>query len=151
MRNSPHWSKGSAGCRLEWRPSRLLRALLILLGVLAAISVLASEMPRPFAWPLAVTALGYAAWRARREGHSPRRGFRFPGNGSAPTVDGVPMHDAHLHWRGPLAFLRWRNRPGGRWRHAAWWPDTLPAPARRELRLAVGGGDAGRRGEVRAP
>lgn len=151
MRNLPRWSNGSVNCRLEWRPSRLLQALLILLGMLAALSVLASEMPRPFAWPVAVAALGYGAWRARRERRRPGLAFWFPGNGRPPTVDGAPMHDARLHWRGPLAFLRWRDRPGGRWRHAAWWPDTLPAPARRELRLAAGEGPAGRPAVPMAP
>jgi toxin CptA len=151
MRNSPRWWNGSVNCRLEWRPSRLLQALLILLGVLAAVAVLASEMPRPFAWPGAFAALGHGAWRARREGRSPRRLFWFPGDGRLPTVDGTPMLDARLLWRGPLAFLRWRERAGGRWRRAAWWPDTLPAPQRRELRLAAGDGDAGRHRRDRAP
>ena len=59
MRNSPRWSNGSVNCRLEWRPSRLLQAVLILLGVLGAVSVLASELPRPWAWPVAVAALAW--------------------------------------------------------------------------------------------
>ena len=151
MRNSPRWSNGSVNCRLEWRPSRLLQALLILLGVLGAISVLASEMPRLFAWPAAIVALGYGGWRAHREGRRPWLAFWFPGNDRAPTVDGEPMREARLQWRGPLAFLRWRTHDGGRWRHVAWWPDTLPAAQRRELRLAAGEGDAGRHRRDRAP
>jgi toxin CptA len=151
MRNSPRWSNGSVNCRLEWRPSRLLRAQLILLGALAAVSVLASEMPRPFAWPIAVIALGFGAWRARREGRRARMSFWFPGNGRPPTLDGRPLRDARLHWRGPLAFLRWREGAGGRWRQAAWWPDTLPPAQRRELRLAAGDGGAGRHRRDRAP
>ncbi|CAN7377041.1 hypothetical protein LJR143_002079 [Pseudoxanthomonas sp. LjRoot143] len=151
MRNSPRWSNGSVNCRLEWRPSRLLQALLMLLGVLGAVSVLASEMPRPLAWVVALGALAYGAWRARREGRKARRAFWFPGNDRTSNVDGEPMFEARLHWRGPLAFLRWRARPGGRWQHAAWWPDTLPARQRRELRLAAGDGDAGRHRRDRAP
>jgi toxin CptA len=151
MRNSLRWSNGSVNCRLEWRPSRLLQAALILLGVLAALSVLASEMPRLFAWPVAIAAIGYGTWRARREGHRHTLFFWFPGNGRPPTVDGRPMVDACLHWRGPLAFLRWREAAGGRWRHAAWWPDTLPVAQRRELRLAAGDEDAGRHRRDRAP
>ncbi len=151
MRNSPRWSNGSVNCRLEWRPSRLLQALLILLGVLGAVSVLACEMPRPFAWPIAIGALAYGGWRARREGRKPSRAFWFPGNARTLTVDGEPMHEAHLQWRGPLAFLRWRERGTRRWRRAAWWPDTLPARQRRELRLAAGEGDAGRHRRDRAP
>ena len=151
MPNSPRWSNGSVNCRLEWRPSRLLQALLILLGLLGAMSVLASEMPRMFAWPLALAALAYGVWRARRESRSPRLAFWFPGNGRMPTVDGVPLHQARLHWRGPLAFLRWHEGPGGRWRHVSWWPDTLPAASRRELRLAADVEGAGRRQGDRAP
>lgn len=151
MRNSPRWSNGSVNCRLEWRPSRLLQGLLILLGVLAAASVLASEMPRAFAWPVAVAALGRGAWQARREGRSARLAFWFPGSGRAPAVDGKPMLEVRLDWRGPLAFLHWRERAGGRWRHATWWPDTLPAARRRELRLAAGGPGAGRHRGDRAP
>ncbi|WP_334178875.1 hypothetical protein [Pseudoxanthomonas sp.] len=151
MRNSPRWSNGSVNCRLEWRPSRLLQTVLIVLGVLAAVSVLASEMPRLFAWPVAIASFGYGLWQARSEGRRCRPVFWFPGNGRPPTVDGAPMVDARLHWRGSLAFLRWRDRAGGRWRHAAWWPDTLPAAQRRELRLAAGDGEAGRHRRDRAP
>ena len=151
MRNSPRWSNGSVNCRLEWRPSRLLQAVLILLGVLGAVSVLASEMPRSWAWPIAVAALAWGGWQARSEGRRPRRAVWFPGNDRLPIVDGTPMQDAHVLWRGPLAFLRWREGAGRRWRHAAWWPDTLPAQQRRELRLAAGAGDAGRHRGDRAP
>ena len=151
MRNSPRWSNGSVNCRLEWRPSRLLQAVLILLGALGAVSILASEMPRPIAWPAGAFALGYGLWLSRKEGRKPPLAFWFPGNERAPSVDGVPMCAVCLRWRGPLAFLRWRERAGGRWRHAAWWPDTLPAAGRRELRLAAGGRDAGRHRRDRAP
>jgi toxin CptA len=41
-----------------------------------------------------------------------------------------------LQWRGPLAFLRWRDSDG-RMHRLAWWPDVLPVAARRELRLAA--------------
>lgn len=151
MRTSPHWSNGSVTCRLEWRPSRLLQALLVLLGALAAVSVLASGVPRLAAWPVAAAALAYGVWRARSEGRKPRRVFWFPGNGRPPSLDGVPVHDARLDWRGPLAFLRWRERPRGPWRRAAWWPDTLAAAERRELRLAGDRHDAGRARARMAP
>ena len=38
--------------------------------------------------------------------------------------------------RGPLAFLHWRDRHGHRHR-ASFWPDTLPAGMRRELKIAM--------------
>ena len=151
MRNSPPWSNGSVSCRLEWRPSRLLQTWLALLGLLAALSLLLCELPVMIAWPGAVLALGRGLWLAQAHAALPEREFWFPGDGRAPTVDGAPLHDLRLTWRGPLAFLRWRERPGGAWRHAAWWPDTLPARARRELRLAAGGADAGRPAGPMAP
>ncbi len=151
MRNSPRWSNGSVNCRLEWRPSRLLQACLVVLGLLAAASLLICEMPRAFAWPGAVLALARGLWLAHTHGAQSERTFWFPGDDGPPTVDGALLHDAQLRWRGPLAFLRWRESPGGRWQHAAWWPDTLPARARRELRLAAGGGDAGRPAGPMAP
>jgi len=151
MRNSPRWSNGSVSCRLEWRPSRLVQAWLVLLGLLAAVSLLLCELPVAIAWPGAVLALSRGLWLAQAHAASAEREFWFPGDGRVPTVDGAPLHDVRLAWRGPLAFLRWRERPGGAWRHAAWWPDTLPARARRELRLAAGEADAGRPASPMAP
>jgi toxin CptA len=57
-------------------------------------------------------------------------------DGTAVSVDGARVEDFTVHWRGPLAFARWRDGQGGVHR-LAWWPDTLPASARRELRLAA--------------
>ena len=65
-------------------------------------------------------------------------------------VDGEPMHEAHLQWRGPLAFLAWRDA-AGRHGHLAWWPDTLDTGARRELRLAAEGLAVSARGAAMAP
>jgi len=108
---------------------------LCLLGALAALSVLASEMPRAVAWPLAAAALAWGLWSAvRNHRAAPRRLCWVAGR--APEIDGVAAAGAVLHWRGPLAFLRWRDGDG-RTRRMAWWPDTLPAAARRELRLAA--------------
>ncbi len=108
---------------------------LLALGAFAAISVVISEMPRSFAWPLALVAAGYGTWLARRESHRPPHQLVWPIDGS-PLLDGLALHDAHLHWRGPLAFLRWRDGEG-HLQHLAWWPDTLPPRSRRELRLAA--------------
>ncbi|HJR73318.1 MAG TPA: hypothetical protein VJ806_06735 [Luteimonas sp.] len=136
MPKSPRWSNGSVSCRLEWRPSRWAIGAIVLLGAFAAFAVLASEMPRPWAWPLAAATAIYAAWRARREARQPVRTWVWPGNERPATVDGVPAWDALVVWRGPLAFVRWRDADGRR-RYAVWWPDTLPAARRRELRLAA--------------
>lgn len=135
--------------RIAWRPSRWLAWAMPLLGLLSACSLLASDLPAPLAWPGAVLACGYAAWLWRRERAHVEQTFVF-GPGATPQVDGEPATDFVLQWRGPLAFASWRDA-GGRRRHRAWWPDTLPAAARRELRLAAPATQAARGGASMAP
>lgn len=149
MANSPHSSSVSAPRRLEWRPSRLLCAILILLGIGAGLAVLASEMPRAAAWPLALGAALQGVRLARREARRPVLSWVFPASGPV-TMEGIPVREAELVWRGPLAILHWRDRRGRRHR-LGWWPDTLPAPARRELRLAAGIDGASRAPRPMAP
>ncbi len=125
---------------LEWRPSRLLAALLILLGLLAACAVLASEMPRAAAWCVAAAAWLHALRGAALEcGKAPVR-VLWDGNAGVVSVDGTRVTDAELHWRGPLAFLRWRDAQR-RVHRLDFWPDVLDAQQRRALRLAAGSGD----------
>ena len=132
---------------IDWWPSRWLSSALFLLGLLAGVSLLLSDLPEGVAWPGALLAPGYGWWAARRVRRSPARSFVFRGE-AVPLVDGVAADGFVLQWRGPLAFARWRDARG-RWVHCAWWPDTLPAPRRRELRLAAPGGrDAGRTGSM---
>ena len=150
MTHSHHSSSGSVSCRLEWRPSRWVSGVLSLLGILAAFSILASEMPRLAAWPLALSALAFGLWRAWRESRSPAREFFFPGNDLPVMLDGAPIESVEVQWRGPLAFVRWQGRDG-RSRHLSWWPDTLPAARRRELRLAAGSLEASRNRPAMAP
>ena len=115
------------------------------LAVLATLSVLASEMPRLVAWPLMVIVILHAGLQVRRYRRLPRHGFVFPGNDLAVLLDGRVIDGVAVEWRGPLAFIRWRDRTGKQ-RRLSWWPDTLPASSRRELRLAAGHLDA-----VRSP
>ncbi|TKR33420.1 hypothetical protein FCE95_03710 [Luteimonas gilva] len=136
MPKSPRWSNGSVSCRLDWRPSRWAIGAILLLGVFAAFAVMASEMPRAWAWPLAAGAAIYAVRRARAEARKPLQAWFWPGNDRQATVDGSPAWEATVAWRGPLAFVRWRDADGRR-RYAIWWPDTLPPARRRELRLAA--------------
>jgi hypothetical protein len=150
MTHSHHSSSGSVSCRLEWRASRWISGVLSLLGLLAAFSILASEMPRLGAWPLALSALAFGQWRAWRESRSSAREFFFPGNDLPVTLDGVPIGLVEVQWRGPLAFVIWQERDG-RGRRLSWWPDTLPATQRRELRLAAGGLAASRKRSAMAP
>jgi toxin CptA len=150
MTHSHRLSSASVSCRLEWRPSRWLIGALLALGLLAASAVLASGVPRPAAWPLAVSALAYACWRAWRESRLPSHALFLPGNELPATLDGLPIEQARVQWRGPLAFLLWRDRQG-RPQRLSWWPDTLPRPRRRELRLAAGSLDASRHHRQVAP
>jgi toxin CptA len=66
------------------------------------------------------------------------------------TLDGQPIDNVRLQWRGPLAFLFWRDRQG-RPQRLSWWPDTLPAASRRELRLAASCLEAARSHRQMAP
>lgn len=142
MPQSTHWSGTSArcrhdGCRLEWRPSRWATGALILLAALAPFAVLHSEMPRLAAWPLAIGAAAWGVRSAWREARKPARTFEIPSDAGPASLDGHPLALAEVQWRGPLAFLRWRDA-AGRGGRLTWWPDTLPAAKRRELRLAAG-------------
>lgn len=123
------------GGRLDWRPSRWVIAALGAIGLLGALAIFGSDMPRLLAWPLALAAAGHAAWSARRESRRPHCQLVWPMD-AEPMIDGQILQHAQLRWRGPLAFLRWRDDAGRR-HHLAWWPDTLPPRARRELRLAA--------------
>ncbi len=150
MPHSGRWSNASAPCRLEWRPSRWLAGALAALATLTAFSVFASGMPRIAAWPLVLASLGWGVRQAWMELRQPRREWVFPGGEAPILLDGLPVEAVQVEWRGPLAFVRWRG-PEGRIRRLAWWPDTLPAARRRELRLAAGQGEASRSRRTMAP
>jgi toxin CptA len=150
MTHSHHSSSGSVSCRLEWRSSRWVSGALSLLGIFAALSILISEMPRLAAWPLALSAVAYGLRRAWRESRSPACEFFFPGNDLPVMLDGVQIDLVEVQWRGSLAFVRWQGRDG-RSRYLSWWPDTLPATRRRELRLAAGSLAASRQRHRMAP
>ncbi len=135
MPHSTRSSSASASCRLERRASPLLTVALLLLGTTASFAVLASEMPRPAAWPLALAALAYGAWLAWREARKGPGELVIAGGGRA-TVDGCKVEALSVRWRGPVAFVQWRAGDGRRCRHV-FLPDTLPAARRRELRLAA--------------
>ena len=123
-------------CRLEWRPSRWLGALLWSLALLAPFSLIASDLPRGVAWPLALVVSVRAMSDARRYRTQPHRQLAIPAGRGAATCDGQRIGALQLGWRGPLAFLRWRDAAGAR-QWLSFWPDTLPAGTRRELKLAM--------------
>ncbi|MDQ3039448.1 MAG: hypothetical protein M3R16_06600 [Pseudomonadota bacterium] len=106
------------------------------LVVLAPFSMLMSDLPRAWACPLAIAALALGVSEARRHGRLQPRALVIPVGRGQPTCDGQPMQALKFQWRGPLAFLDWRD-PNGRTQRLAFWPDTLPTASRRELRLAT--------------
>jgi len=127
----------AAPTQIVWRPSTWVIGALWSFGPLGAISLLATDLPALAAWPAALLVMVLAIRAANREAARAQRLVAWPTHGP-PTVDGQPLHDARLQWRGPLAFLQWRQ--GRRLHTLSWWPDTLPPASRRELRLAVGTG-----------
>ena len=135
MPHSIYSSGASAPCRIDWHPSRWLAGALVAIGILAALSVLESEVPRIAAWPVAVVAILDGILLSRASLRSRPRTLVWP-IGGAPLLDGMTLFEPRLHWRGPIAFLCWRDETG-RMQRLAWWPDTLPSAARRELRLAA--------------
>jgi len=137
MPTSPRLSTSSASCRLEWRPSRQERAALLLLTVLGAFSLLNCDLPASLAWPAAGLAAVLGARSLRQSGKRPPREFLIAQGINACRLDGKPLSQLDLRWRGPLLFIRWKHPAQRRWHHAVFWPDTLPAIRRRELRLAA--------------
>ena len=108
-------------------------------------SLLACELPLILAVPAALLAVFEGQRQARRHLRRPVLHLVLA-DGAPPRLDGEAVADARLQWRGTLAFLALRDARGTIQR-LAWWPDTLDARARRELRLAwaVQGGARARR------
>lgn len=132
---SAAWRPADAAvARLALRSSPLLVAALLMLACAAGFAALASEMPRGAAWLVAMGALAYGGGLALHEARRPAREL-VAGAGRA-SVDGRPVDALSVRWRGPIAFVQWRQGDGRRGQHV-FLPDTLPAAGRRELRLAV--------------
>jgi toxin CptA len=117
------------------RPSRWLIGAMLLLSAFAPLAVLASTMPRWIAWPLAIFSIASGFCMAWRESTLPMLGVVVDADGRA-TIEGAAVETFRVDWRGPLAFVVWRDA-GGRVRRRSVWPDTLSPAQRRELRLAA--------------
>lgn len=135
MSRSHRSSSASATCHLEWRPSRWVIAWLRLQLLLVPVCLLASAMPRPIAWPAAVAAALIAYRQYEHYRRLPKSRLRVCAEGPL-QLEGVSYAHWKLHWRGPLAFIHWRDERG-RLHARSFWPDTLPPALRRELRLAT--------------
>lgn len=113
------------------------------LAVLAPFSLLASDLPRAWAWPLAFAAAVFALHNAWRYRTMPPQRLVIPMGQATATCNDERIDGLRVGWRGPLAFLQWRDAAGRRQR-AAFCPDTLDAGMRRELRIAMMRRDAAR-------
>ena len=132
-------SSSSSTCRIDWRPSRWLAAALVALGLMAAVSLWLSALPPAWSVPAALVALAEGLRLARA--HLRRPPLALDGlGGDAPayltSAGGVTRLDGvSVRLRGPLATLAGSDARG-RVRRLGWWPDTLDAAGRRQLRLA---------------
>ena len=110
--------------------------MLVLLALLASFSLIGSDLPRAWAWPLAACAWVVGARDARRYLRKHPLRLLVPAGRGVVQCDGITVHDLRVAWRGPLAFMRWRDADR-RIRRIVFWPDLLDAGARRELKLAM--------------
>lgn len=136
MPPTPHSSPISAPCQLEWRPSRGLVCALSVLSALALWAILRSGLP----WWLAAVLSAYALLAVGRSLRvllrSPVRQVVVPWSETPASVDGEQVQRLQVAWRGPIAVVSWARLDARRER-LHFWPDTLPAVQRRELRLAA--------------
>lgn len=134
-RSHSSW-KGSASCRLEWRPSRWVATIQIVLGLLAVCSLAASGLSGWLVVGMSALVIACAGWSTRRYLRRPCRQLVISGGAQLPMLDGSGLCRLSVQWRGPLAFAAWQDVQGASG-HLAWWPDTLDLRQRRELRLAA--------------
>jgi len=133
----PRSSTPSSTCRFDWRPSRWPCAALCALALLAAGSVMASGFDAAWRAPLALGALLLGLAQAWREWTRPPLALAWAHDGlwlADPQGRVRHIRRPRLREQGPLLCLWGRDARGHHWR-AAWWPDTLPRPLRRRLRL----------------
>ena len=132
-------SHSSLNCRIDWQPSRMLAASLALLGLLAALSLLLSNMPKFAAILASMIAMAVGLYSARRELRRQPQVLLWSAGASELQMQYANNSEI---WREPRAIFRGSlvtvtgTDDAGHRRQLHWWPDTLPADARRRLRLA---------------
>jgi toxin CptA len=103
---------------------------------MAGVGAVASGLPLGAAVLLAMASITLGLRHASDELSRPVRDLVIPCSSVRATIDGIEADDLQVRWRGPLAFLSWRDAHG-RLHRLHGWPDNLGALARRELRLAM--------------
>lgn len=132
MPNSSRWSTRSRACRIELRPSRMLAATLVALGVGGALGWFLIDAGPLLAACGAGAGLVWALRLAAAEAARPRLEIVLCADGRV-TVDGRGVEAFGADWRGPLTALSWRS--GGRLERRLAFPDAVDSASRRELRL----------------
>lgn len=132
-------SDSSSICRIDWRPSHVLAAALAALGVMAALSLWLSALPMVVKLVGSLASLAEGLRLARVHLAKPPLALDWLG-GDDPAyltyASGVARLDrVTVRLRGPLASLSGTDAQG-RLQRLGWWPDTLDAGGRRQLRLA---------------
>lgn len=115
-------------------------AALLALGMMAALSLWLSALP-PVAKMVGLwLALAEGVRLAHRHRVQPPLAIDWLGGDEPAYVTGATgicrLDGVGARLRGPLASL-WGTDAQGRMRRLAWWPDTLDASGRRQLRLAA--------------
>ena len=133
-------SNASCTCHIDWRPSRWLAVALVALGLMAAVSLWFSALGAAIAGPAAVGAVAYGVHLARRHLQSPPAAVDWLGGDEPAYLTRarrvLRLQPVRVRLRGPLAQLAGTDA-SGRTHRLAWWPDTLAASDRRQLRLAA--------------
>ena len=133
-------SNSSLQCRIDWQPSRMLAASLAVLGLLAGLSLLLGNAPKLAAIVASMIAVAYGLYLARRELQRQPRVLLWSAGASELQLEYANHSEI---WREPRAIFRGSlvtvvgTDDAGHQRQLHWWPDTLPASARRCLRLTA--------------
>jgi toxin CptA len=110
------------------------------LGLMAALSLWLSALPLAVKLPGLLAAAVSGAWLARRHRARPALALDWLGGDEPAWVTGprgvVRLERVVVSLRGPLATLAGTDARGRR-QQLGWWPDTLDAAGRRQLRLAA--------------
>ncbi len=141
-----HLSNDLSICRLEWRPSCWLRAIVIALAVLAIVSLWLSQLPWWLRLLLAIVIIVFTARSVHKQARAPAVILIWDiAAAQIQLINGyhtqcVELIDVVL--RGPMAVMRTKSEgdkdnPRLQQQVWVWLPDTLPPAARRALRLAI--------------
>ena len=113
-----------------------MSAALLMLDALALLAIWCSDLMAMLALLTSAMAVLAAVFSLHRYRRQRGREIVIPLGQASVLVDGVPVQDFRVAWRGPIATLVWQAADGSRQR-LLFWPDTLLPAQRRELRLAA--------------